>query len=86
MKELIILKAWKYRRYGFAGFAPLVIFIGVPTDKLRKHESKHVEQILAYAAKHGAVLGRIFFFAKYFYYLIRYGYKTNPFEVEADQL
>lgn len=40
-----------------------------------KHEMKHFEQI----EKNGVLK----FCIKYLYYLIRYGYKNNPFEKEA---
>lgn len=50
-----------------------------PKEKISQatidHELKHVEQI--------EKLGLIRFYAKYFYYNLRYGYKKNPFEVKA---
>lgn len=42
---------------------------------LYKHEQAHIEQV----KKHG----RIKFIFKYLYYNIRYGYKNNPYEIEA---
>ena len=44
-------------------------------EALIKHEMVHIEQIKRE--------GRIKFFFKYTYYWIRYGYKNNPYEVEA---
>lgn len=55
------------------------ILFKYPKDKIAKetvaHELVHVEQI----ERHGFVK----FYLKYFFYLLRYGYKKNPFEVEA---
>lgn len=44
-------------------------------DRLAAHEAVHVEQI----QRDGAVRWTV----KIFYYLIRYGYKKSPYEVEA---
>jgi len=43
--------------------------------ELRYHESIHIEQL----ARDGALK----FCALYLYYLIRYGYRRNPYEIEA---
>jgi len=42
---------------------------------LFRHELEHVYQQMRE--------GVIFFYLKYFYYSLRYGYKNNPFELEA---
>ncbi|MCI6475324.1 MAG: hypothetical protein MSA07_06465 [Mucispirillum sp.] len=42
---------------------------------LYKHEQAHIEQV----KKHG----RLKFIVKYLFYNIKYGYKNNPYEVEA---
>jgi len=46
-------------------------------DKLYRHELQHCYQV--------ASLGRLKFYSRYIWYQIRYGYKKNPFEVEANQ-
>lgn len=45
------------------------------TPKLLKHEMVHVEQVRR--------LGFLKFYILYVLYSIRYGYRNNPFEVEA---
>lgn len=45
------------------------------SEELLLHELRHVEQI----EKHGLVK----FYLLYLWYSLRYGYKRNPFEVEA---
>jgi len=47
------------------------------TDRLYRHELQHCYQV--------ASLGRLKFYSTYIWYQIRYGYKKNPFEVEANQ-
>ena len=42
---------------------------------LFRHELEHVYQQIRD--------GRLRFYLKYFYYSVRYGYKKNPYEVEA---
>jgi hypothetical protein len=42
---------------------------------LLRHELEHARQQIRD--------GRVFFYLKYFYYSLRYGYKKNPYEVEA---
>lgn len=42
---------------------------------LFRHELEHAYQIMRY--------GAFLFYLKYFYYSMRYGYKGNPFEIEA---
>lgn len=42
---------------------------------LFRHELEHVYQQIRD--------GRVLFYLKYFYYSVRYGYKRNPYEVEA---
>ncbi len=56
------------------------IFVGFPendprTAKLLKHELVHIEQIYRD--------GFFKFYLTYIWYSIRYGYKNNPYEVEA---
>jgi hypothetical protein len=48
---------------------------GISNIRLRKHEMAHIEQMKRD--------GRFMFLVKYFYYLARYGYRQNPYEVEA---
>ena len=67
--------------FGAAGhviFFPYVLFKHSKegtSDKLFRHELQHVYQILEN--------GYFTFFAKYIWYSLRYGYKKNPFEMEA---
>ena len=44
-------------------------------DKLIRHETKHIEQMKKD--------GKIWYLIKYHYYWIKYGYKNNPYEIEA---
>ena len=44
-------------------------------EKIRNHEDVHQEQIQKE--------GWIKFMVKYFYYSAKYGYRQNPYEVEA---
>ena len=44
-------------------------------EKLIRHEKKHIEQIQEQ--------GRLKFAVKYTYYTMRYGYRDNPYEIEA---
>lgn len=65
---------------GFAGWASywgtVYIAAGFEGDQgLIRHESKHLEQM--------ARDGRVLFTVKYLYWLCRYGYFNNPYEVEA---
>lgn len=46
-----------------------------PSGNIMAHERKHLEQIEEY--------GSWKFVFKYLLYTIRYGYKNNPFEIEA---
>lgn len=72
--------AWLMRRFGFDGWTSLwnVAYI-VPeyiTDHgLRRHELKHLEQMQRD--------GKLVYMLKYTWWLIRYGYLQNPYEVEA---
>jgi hypothetical protein len=53
----------------------IFVHAGVPlTDRLLRHELKHVRQWL----RHGA-----FFPVLYMWYHLRHGYRGNPFEIEA---
>lgn len=55
-----------------------ILTIGKPyelNERHYDHEARHIEQVKEN--------GRIKFIFKYLYYNIRYGYKNNPFEVDA---
>lgn len=54
-----------------------ILTIGDPyiTAKHYNHEACHIEQVKRD--------GRLKFIVKYLYYNIKYGYKNNPYEVEA---
>lgn len=74
------LIAWYMRAFGFAGWASFwrVIYVlpGHENDqRLLRHEAKHLEQIERD--------GRVVFSIKYLWWLVRYGYWRNPYEVEA---
>jgi hypothetical protein len=45
------------------------------TDTLFRHEWEHVDQVWRE--------GWLKFYCKYIWYWIRYGYKSNPYEIEA---
>ena len=64
----------KSKTAGFALF-PFIFITDKNDEELLYHERVHIKQQLR---------GLIVFFAiKYLYYLIRYGYWNNPYEVEA---
>jgi hypothetical protein len=72
--------AWYMRRMGFAGWASfwhtIYVLPGHETNaRLLRHELMHLEQIERD--------GRVLFTVKYLYWLVRYGYWMNPYEVEA---
>lgn len=64
--------------YGWTSFWNTIYYRdSVPPvgSSLRKHELKHIEQIYRE--------GRIKFFFRYVYYSYKYGYRNNPYEIEA---
>ena len=68
------------RLCGFYGWTSFwnVIYIKpghIASDKLIRHEMKHIEQINRD--------GRFKFAVKYLWYLLVYGYRNNPYEIEA---
>ena len=74
------LLAWLMRRAGFLGWtsfwATIYVLPGFErNERLLRHERKHLEQIERD--------GRLLFSIKYSWWLIRYGYWNNPYEVEA---
>ena len=74
------LIAWYMRAFGFAGWASFwsTIYVtpGFQNDqRLLRHERKHLEQI--------ECDGRLLFSIKYLWWLCRYGYYMNPYEIEA---
>lgn len=72
------LIAWFMRKCKFQGWTSFwnTIYI-TPTasNKVIKHELKHIEQINKD--------GRFLFTVKYVYWFIKYGYYNNPYEIEA---
>jgi hypothetical protein len=65
---------------GFQGWTSFwnVIYLDpdhMDDEKLIRHEKKHIEQIQEQ--------GRLKFAVKYTYYTMRYGYRDNPYEIEA---
>lgn len=74
------LIAWYMRLFGFRGWASfwrtVYVLPGYENDqRLLRHERKHLKQIERD--------GRLLFSIKYLYWLCRYGYYMNPYEVEA---
>ena len=70
------------RACGFHGWTSLwgVIYIAPGYElcqPLIRHESKHLEQMQRD--------GKLLYLIKYSYWTLRYGYKNNPYEVEARQ-
>lgn len=68
------------RLCGFRGWASfwdtIYLMPGSESDAgLIRHEAKHLEQIKRD--------GRLVFAVRYLYWLARYGYKNNPYEIEA---
>ena len=57
-----------------------ILTIGKPyelTESHYRHEACHIEQVKRD--------GRIKFICKYLWYNIKYGYRNNPYELEADR-
>lgn len=82
--QLVIIRdgwrKWLMTRIGLAGFcAPwrriYILEEWATNDQIIKHELVHIEQI----DREGAIK----FSVKYLWYLLRYGYRSNPYEVEA---
>lgn len=72
--------AWYMRACGFAGWTSFWRTIYVlpgheNNQRLLRHERCHLEQIERD--------GHILFSLKYLWWLCRYGYRNNPYEVEA---
>lgn len=68
------------RTFGFEGWASLwrtvYLLPGYESDEgLIRHEAMHLEQMERD--------GRVLFMVRYVWWLIRYGYQNNPYEVEA---
>lgn len=60
---------------------PFVLFSqaqDIVTNVLFRHELEHVYQIRRD--------GWIVFYVKYIYFILRYGYENNPYEVEATKM
>lgn len=80
VKTATSLLAWLMRRSGFLGWTSfwctVYVLPGYENDQsLLRHEAKHLEQIERD--------GRLVFSLKYIWWLYQYGYKNNPYEVEA---
>ena len=74
------LIGWVLRRTGFLGVAlpPWGIYIRpehLSSERLIAHEQVHWRQWLR--------MGTLRYYAAYFWYTVRYGYRNNPMEVEA---
>lgn len=78
----IIYNNWVAKLVGLFGFTAIVLFRvcycngGEMSDgsKLWKHEYRHYDQQKS---------DGIWFYLKYIWYTIRYGYKGNPYEIAA---
>ena len=71
---------WFMRKAGFLGWTSFwntiyVVKSHEDDQMLLKHELKHIEQINNE--------GKLKFLFKYTWYLIKHGYKNNPYEIEA---
>ena len=71
---------WALRRMGFAGWTSfwntIYVLPGHETDeRLLRHERCHLEQIERD--------GRLLFGIRYLWWLARYGYWNNPYEIAA---
>jgi hypothetical protein len=80
LRDATPLIAWYMRCCGFDGWASLwrtAYFLpgGMDDHGLVRHELKHLEQIERD--------GRVLFMVKYVWWLCRYGYWNNPYEIEA---
>jgi hypothetical protein len=78
MKLRIKYNVGKWIMWGYGGrvLYPFVLFRDDKvTDKLFRHELEHVYQI----RREGFIRFHLF----YIWYLIRHGYKNNPYEIEA---
>lgn len=64
----------KFKTAGFAMF-PFIFISDKDDEELLYHEKVHIRQQLR-----GLI---VFFLIKYLYYLVKYGYWDNPYEVEA---
>lgn len=81
-KEATGLILWFLTTYGYGAITmPWYVVYMLPSRlydyPLRCHEAIHLEQIKRLGATRWALA--------YLYYTLRYGYKANPFEVEARQ-
>jgi len=54
---------------------PFIFTLDKNDETVMSHELIHIEQV-----NRGWIIG---FYLKYLYYQIRYGYKNNPYEIEA---
>jgi len=73
---------WYMRACGFHGWTSLwgVIYLAPGYEQhaaLLRHERKHLEQMQRD--------GKLVYMIKYTYWLVRYGYLANPYEIEARQ-
>ena len=74
---------WTLDRLGFIGWTSVwgVIYLHpdhVNNTRLIDHEQCHAMQMQRD--------GRVCMLIKYTYYLMRYGYKNNPYEIEANNI
>jgi hypothetical protein len=76
MRFRIVYKAWwMFWAHGMVLWPWMWIKAAHVSTRLFRHELEHCYQI--------ARLGRLRFYVTYLFYSVRYGYKRNPFEVEA---
>ena len=75
-------KLWLLKKMGFLGFTFFNGTVWLRPDmdaetkyRVMTHEARHIFQIKRD--------GKIVFALKYLYYLAKYGYKNNPYEVDA---
>jgi hypothetical protein len=80
LKQAPIFVAWYMRKLGFRGWASFwrtAYFLPgcMDDNRLVRHELHHLYQIERD--------GRVQFSCKYIWWLFKYGYYNNPYEVEA---
>jgi hypothetical protein len=75
MKARFIKVRWLPGNFKGMTIAPFILYRGVLTESLKRHELVHIEQV----KRHGWIK----FYFLYLVYSIRYGYRNNPFEIEA---
>lgn len=75
IKEIVCKRWFLPKKFVAITLYPFIFYHGQPTEAIRHHELVHILQVIR--------VGWIKFHLLYLWYSIKYGYKNNPFEVEA---